>query len=198
MKTNEIDYGRMIDCLKTFIETARLLLVPVSTDFEEEIFREFTPEITVYMFPKPPEKIEETKEFIESSLEKMGKEEQLQMVVLRKETREFLGCAGLHRINTPTPEFGIWIKKSAHGNGYGKEAIIGLKKWADDNLPYEYLVYPVDRDNIPSRKIPESLGGIIGREYDKKNLSGNILHEVEYRIYRTKERKTFLRFEEAV
>lgn len=174
----------MIDCLKTIIETDRLLLVPISLDFDKDIFREFTKEITVYMSPKPPDKIEETREFIKSSLEKMKKNEDLQMVVLKKDTKEFLGCAGLHRVNTPTPELGIWIKKSAHGNGYGKEAVFGLKKWANENLHYECLIYPVDKDNLPSRKIPESLGGVIEKEFDKKKLSGNILHEVEYRIYK--------------
>jgi len=174
----------MLNCLKTIIETDRLLLVPISLDFDKDIFREFTKEITVYMFPKTPDKIEETREFIKSSLEKMKKNEELQAVILGKETHEFLGCAGLHLINTSTPEFGIWVKKSAHGNNYGKEAIFGLKKWADENLHYEYILYPVDKDNIPSRRIPESLGGIVTSQFDKKNLSGKILHEVEYRIYK--------------
>ncbi|PIU35736.1 hypothetical protein COT03_01065 [Candidatus Shapirobacteria bacterium CG07_land_8_20_14_0_80_39_18] len=67
----------MINCLKTSIETDRLLLVPISLDFDKDIFREFTKEITVYMFPKPPDKMEETKEFIKSSIEKMEKNEDL-------------------------------------------------------------------------------------------------------------------------
>ena len=118
---------QMIDCLKISMETERLLLVPISLDFDKKIFKEFTSEITIYMFPKPAEKIEETQEFINSALGKIQKGEELQMVVLKKDTREFLGCAGLHHIDTPTPELGIWIKKSAHGNGYGREAVADLK-----------------------------------------------------------------------
>jgi len=174
----------MVSYLKIIIETKRLLLVPISLDFDKEIFKEFTSEITLFMFPKTAEKIEETQEFINSALGKIQKGEELQMVVLKKDTREFLGCAGLHHIDTPTPELGIWIKKSAHGNGYGREAVADLKKWADDNLKYDYLLYPVDKNNISSRKIAESLGGVIEREVDKENMSGNILHKVEYRIYR--------------
>jgi RimJ/RimL family protein N-acetyltransferase len=107
----------------------------------------------------------------------------LQAVVLDKDDGSFLGCAGIHNIDTGTPEFGIWIKKSAHGNSYGKEAIIALKKWADENLDYEYLLYPVTEENYASRRIPEFLGGIVVREYDETNMSGNLQHILEYRIY---------------
>ena len=42
--------------------------VVLDNDTKEDIFREFTPEITKYMFPKAPEKIEETIEFINSKI----------------------------------------------------------------------------------------------------------------------------------
>jgi len=54
------------------IETERLLLVPITMQYAEEIFKEFTPEITTYMFPKAAETIAETKNFIQSSMEKMN------------------------------------------------------------------------------------------------------------------------------
>ena len=42
--------------------------------------------------------------------------------------------------------------------------------------------YPVDRRNIPSRRIPESLGGVVKEEYEKENRSGKILDLVCYHI----------------
>jgi [ribosomal protein S5]-alanine N-acetyltransferase len=107
-------------------------------------------------------------------------------VILKKENNEFLGCVGAHHIDTKTPEFGIWIKKSTHGNGYGKDSVYALKKWADINIDYEYLLYPVEAENYPSRRIPESLDGKIFREYDKINMSGKNQHLLEYRIYPAK------------
>ncbi|MEH2435865.1 MAG: GNAT family N-acetyltransferase [Nostoc sp.] len=83
-----------------------------------------------------------------------------------------------------TPELGIWLKKSAHGHGFGREAIHVLKDWVDKNLEYNYLSYPVDKRNIPSRKIAESLRGKIFREFQQINKSGYLLDEVEYRIYK--------------
>lgn len=53
------------------IETERLLLVPISMEYVQEIFKEFTPEITTYMFPKSPDAISETEKFIKDSIQKM-------------------------------------------------------------------------------------------------------------------------------
>ncbi len=103
--------------------------------------------------------------------------------MVNKADGSFLGCAGLHHPNTKTPELGIWLKKSAHGQGFGKEAMTALKKWADANVTYDYILYPVDEKNTASRRIAESLGGKIAREYDEINMSGAKHHLVEYRIY---------------
>ncbi len=167
------------------IETKNLLLQPITLEYKEEIFREFTPEITTHMFPKFPDKIEEIIEFIETAMKENEESSNFQVVVLNKATKEYLGNAGIHNINTKTPELGIWIKKSAHGNVYGKEAMIAFKEWADNNIDYEYILYPVVDVNYASKKIPEFLGGKIFREYDKKNMSGRNQHLLEYRIYPT-------------
>jgi RimJ/RimL family protein N-acetyltransferase len=76
-------------------------------------------------------------------------------------------------------------QKAAHGNKYGLETITAIKHWADRNLDYEYLIYPVDKANIASRKIAEALGGEVCREYQKTNLTGNVLNTLEYRIYKS-------------
>lgn len=165
------------------IHSKRLLLRPLSIDVKEMIFQEFTPEITTYMVPDPPKEIGETENFITSTVKKMSNGEEMVFVILKSENEEFLGLTGIHALNTKTPEFGIWLKKEAHGNGFGREAITALKEWIDKNVKYEYLLYPVDQENIPSRKIPESLGGVVHREYKKQTPSGKVLNTVEYRIY---------------
>jgi hypothetical protein len=171
-----------MNLLNVEISSPRLLLKPISMEYKEEIFSEFTEEITTYTYPRPAQNIAETEAFIKESLEGLKKGTNLEVVILAKNFQEFLGCAGLHNLNKE-PALGIWIKKSAHGNRYGLEAITALKEWADENLDYEYLIYPVDKRNIASRKIPESLGGKIVKEYEKLNLSGKILHIVEYWIF---------------
>lgn len=165
------------------IKTKNLCLKGITLDYKDIIFKEFTAEITTYMFPRPAEEIEETIEFIETSIKKNKNGSELQIVILDKGNEDFLGCGGLHHINGKTPELGIWIKKSAHGHGYGKEAMVALKEWADKNLDYEYILYPVAEKNYPSKRIPEFLGGKVAREYDRVNLSGKNQHFLEYRIY---------------
>ncbi len=170
--------------MDTKIITERLEIVPLSLEYAQDIFRELTREITTFMGPKPPEDIEETIAYINSQLPKIESGGELPVVILNRQTKEFLGCGGIHELKTRTPKLGIWIKKSAHGNKYGQEAVKGLKEWAEKNLDYDYLRYPVDKQNIPSRKIPESLGGVIKKEYKRKNESGKTLDEVEYWIYK--------------
>lgn len=165
------------------IVTKRLLLKPLSMQWKDDIFREFTPTITRFMFPSSPEGSKDTEQFIRETINRMQRGEELVYAILLPETKEFLGCAGLHEIHTRTPELGVWIKESAHGNKYGREAVTALKEWADANVAYDYILYPVDRDNIASRKIPEALGGKVHDEYEKQTPSGKILHTVEYRIF---------------
>lgn len=175
-----------MDLLNIEIETERLRLVPVSEKHREEIFKEFSPEIVTYMVPKPAEKIEETDAFISSTIKNMEKGEEVVLVILKKDNEEFVGITGLHHIDMPQPHFGVWTKKSSHGNKYGREALQGFKKWADENVKYEYIIYPVDKRNIASRKIAESLGGVVEDEYEKVGMAGQQLDEVEYRIYPNK------------
>lgn len=169
--------------LNTIIETERLILKPIALEYAEDIFAEFTDEITTFMFPSAARKISETYDFINDSIKKIKSGEEIVMSIFDKSTGEFFGNGGLHHIDTATPELGIWIKKSAHGKKIGREAVAGLKRWADENLVYEYLTYPVAVDNIASRKIPESLGGKVAREFSDKKQNGEDMLQVEYHIY---------------
>ena len=176
--------GQPINCMEVEIASKRLLLRPISEVYAEEIFLAFTPEVTRYMVPRAAFHIEETLGFINNAMAGMRRGDNLQFVILANESREFLGCCGLHGHGSPTtPELGIWLKVAAHGNGYGKEAITALVDWAESHLQYKYLIYPVDRVNIPSRKIPEALDGQIFEETQCATQEGGYLDIVIYRIY---------------
>ena len=174
----------MKDLTKEVIITPRLKLVSLSEKYAQVISDNFTDEITRYMVSAASKKVEDTLEYIQKQLPKMKRGEDFHVVILDKKTEEFLGGGGAHDLQTAMPQLGIWIKKAAHGHGYGKEAVTALRQWLDENISYTYIKYPVDKRNIPSRKIAESLGGIIEDEYKKTNMSGNVLDEVEYRMYK--------------
>ncbi|WP_230305160.1 GNAT family N-acetyltransferase, partial [Legionella pneumophila] len=135
------------------------------------------------MWPSAPKTQEEINQHISEQQIKMQEGTEIALVILNEENQAFLGYACLHQANTKTPELGIWLKKSAHGFHYGFETINLLKTWAETNLVYDYLKYPVVRHNIPSRKLAEKMGGIIQDEYIKTSESGKLLDEVEYRFY---------------
>lgn len=169
---------------KVSLESKKLILQPISLEYTEDVFREFTSEITTFMYPKPSQSLSETEKIIKDMILQRENHTDLVLVILKKDNLEFLGICEVGAINTDTPELGIWLKKSAHGHGFGREAVNVLKNWVDKNLKYNYLSYPVDKRNIPSRKIAESIGGKIFREFQQTNKSGNLLDELEYRIYK--------------
>lgn len=172
------------------IETERLLLVPTTQEHAHEIFKEFTDEITKYMFPNSPKEISETEARIDDVIKRRAAGEELQMTILDKHTKEFLGSAGLHGIKEAIPELWIRVKKSAHGKKIGREAVTALEARAQKNLNFQYIEYPVDKDNIGSRKIAESLGGVVEKD-DQGNEKVDIaptfdkvrtINEVMYKI----------------
>ena len=86
-------------------------------------------------------------------------------------------------MNTSEPGLWVWIKKSSHNNGFGLEAVNGLIEWANKNMKFDHLVYPVDKRNIASRRIPEKNNGKIVKEEKSRGEAGNELDEYEYWIY---------------
>jgi len=161
----------------------RVRLVPISEQYSATIFNEFTDEITRFMVPATPTHIDQIHEFIRTSKNNMDNNSDLIFAILDSNSDEFLGVCGLHGKRSPNePILGIWLKKKAHGNRYGQEAIKFLSEWAKNNLIFNYMVYPCDKDNIPSRKIAENLNGTIFRSGKVRSMSGRILNEIAYKI----------------
>ena len=164
---------RDIDLLEVEIVTDRLILRPTSIIDLDTIFSEFNERVTRFMFPPPARSSVETASFIAGSIDAMINRTNLQLTILRKDPQDqFAGCAGLHHPESRT-----------QGMGLGLEAVEAICNWAADEVECDYIKYPVDRANGPSRKIPESLGAEIEDEYDRVTPDGRILNIVEYRIY---------------
>jgi len=76
---------------------------------------------------------------------------------------------GLEDCDRPSPELGLWIKESAHGQGFGREVVAALAEWAHKTLGKESFFYPVAVQNTASRRIAEALRGeIIGNQTNPK------------------------------
>lgn len=175
---------RDIQLLDVEIITDRLLLRPIELVDLEPIAREFDEQITRYMYPPPARSAMDVAPFIADSIEGLTNNTNLQLTAtLAEDPEQFVGCLGLHKAQTATPELGIWIAKTFHRQGLGLEAIEALCGWAAEEIECDFLRYPVDRENLPSRRIPEHLGGEIEDEYDRITPDGRTLNIVEYRLY---------------
>lgn len=174
-----------MDLRSVVIETSRLLLVPISPKYRQDIFQAFTDCVARYTYPQPTGDMADTDSFIFGSIESVGRGEELQFVAISREPDEFIGCAGLHHL-LARPQPGLWLKESAWRCGFGFGIVAALKQWADENIQYEYLYYPVMKENHPSRRIAEKLGGVLEEgESVFTNARGAEHVTVAYRIFRT-------------
>lgn len=163
------------------IHSSRLTLQPVSNEFKLDICGEFTLEITRYMPFTPTNDIKETEDFIAHAADELINGKAIHFCILKTGMSEFMGCGALDHIDSGAVEIGLWLKKSVHGNGYGTETVKALMDFAEQNIDFDYLFYPVDKNNHASRRIPEKLGFFVAASYEKKKNETDILHVVEYR-----------------
>lgn len=188
VRRNNAYFSFRMDLSKVQIETERLRLVPVSDEYIEQIFLEFREPVIKYMNPPAPKNIEELRERHKKWRVQAKEGERLFMAVLLKESGEFLGCFALDGIKKKTPEMGGWLKNSAHGKAYGKEAAAAMKQWADENLNYDYILWPCAKENVSSCKVAESLGGKIHKEYEKTTDQGKTWWYRDYWITKNGEK----------
>lgn len=180
----------MLDLDYLLIETDRLWLRPIEMKDSVDVFKHFTETITEYMYPKPNENLVATDGFIRHCMMRRKKRLDSVMVIIEKASFQFIGICGIHHLDTTTPEFGIWIREDAFGFGYGREAVTGIYEAFDETYDFDYFKYPVDRRNISSQKIAQSLNGVIKKQYDYTNEAHKILHIDEYHIPSLKDKST--------
>jgi RimJ/RimL family protein N-acetyltransferase len=147
-----------------------------------EIFAAVSPAITRFMAWDPSPSPAAFAEVWRQWLPRMAAGTDLSLVIRLTSTDEFVGVAGIHHIGSAEPEVGIWLKEAAHGLGYGREAIGAIAKWAPAYIGATALIYPVAKQNLPSRRLAESLHGVIVGERNLRKSSGVVLDEVVYRI----------------
>ncbi len=179
-----MDNSKLTNFLNVQIETDRLKLFPISLNYTQDIFTQLTPKVVKYMTLEVHPNLESVENYINERVRRLTSKEGLVMIVIHKNTNEFLGICALHNTNSRKPEIGLWIKSSASGHGFGREAVKGLIKWATENLDFDYLDYPVDGNNSASINLIEKLGGEISNEVEKVTTSdGRKLDIIHYRFY---------------
>lgn len=156
----------------------KVMLVPLSERFREDIFAATTPAVTRFMTWDSPTDISVTDTFIKKAKESIEKGEQYGFVILDIDSEEFIGwCNAFKRdVSEDKHEIGIWLKESAWGKGYAKDVLQTFFTFLRDETPIKEVYYRMQVDNIASKRVCESLGGIrvgmidLQHQVTKKNL----------------------------
>lgn len=158
------------DLSRTCIRSARLTLKAFTSADAAESFAEANARIARYMSWNPSTSEAEYEAIWQRLLKDMKMGRDLSLLVIRlTSTNEFIGVAGLHPADGALLETGVWIKESAQRHGYGREAVSTVIKWASDAFHPSGFLWPVVDENLPSRKLAESLGAeIIGTRQRQK------------------------------
>ncbi|MEK6494119.1 GNAT family N-acetyltransferase [Myroides odoratimimus] len=159
----------------------RLSYLVVNDSFKEDIFRELTPTVAKFLPFIPTGKIEDTQGFIDYSLGVLEQGTDITLVAVDKDTKEFIGCCGIHDVNQESISLGIWLKESAFGKGYGQELITALETYVNENLTVDYLIYNVEKNNHGSIKIAEKLGYVYHSDFVRNISEEKTLNMLQYR-----------------
>jgi len=173
------------------IETQRIKRELLSMKYIEEIYKEFTDNVTKTLRTSTPKSLEDEKNRVIRSQAQYDEWTSMELVVTDKEDN-FIWCCSIMRLDTSTPEVWLRLKQSARGQWYGKEMIDGLIQRIEKNKTFDYIVYRAKTDNIATRKIAESFGWILqideqGKEkifIENKYDNTSSFEAVEYRIYK--------------
>ncbi|KMY54985.1 acetyltransferase [Bacillus sp. FJAT-27231] len=118
-------------------------------------------ELQVWLpFAKHKQSLEETEANVREAHAEFLTRKDLRFHIFHKETGEFIGSTGLHRMNWNVPKFeiGYWIDTRQSGKGYITEAVEALTNFAFDVLQARRVEIRCDEKNSKSRAIPEKLG----------------------------------------
>ncbi|MFM0341528.1 GNAT family N-acetyltransferase [Paraburkholderia fungorum] len=143
------------------IESERLSIRPFSADDADAAFRCITPSLTRFMSWEPPANREVFDRIWQGWLATIAEGTNFTFAIRQRADESFLGLTGLHNVRDACAELGIWIREDFHAQGFGREAAGLVAMWASLVLGTESFTYPVAEENYPSRRIAESLGGVV-------------------------------------
>ncbi|WAH44550.1 GNAT family N-acetyltransferase [Alicyclobacillus fastidiosus] len=123
--------------------------------------RESIAELRPWMpWAKQQPTIDESEENVRVARLKFLERSDLRLHIFHKETGEFIGGSGLHRINWEAKRFeiGYWIRTSQSGKGFMTEAVEGITNFAIDSLFANRIEIRCDSTNTRSARVAERLG----------------------------------------
>ncbi|WP_064090959.1 GNAT family N-acetyltransferase [Rossellomorea aquimaris] len=150
-----------------YIETARLIIRPCKPGDGIEVhdaIEKSRNELKSWLpFARKEQSVQEVEAGIRDSYGDFIKKTDIRLHIYLKETREFVGSSGFHRIDWEIPkvEIGYWLHSHHTKKGYITEAVEALTSFALHTLSCQRIEIRCDEENTPSRKVPEKLGYVL-------------------------------------
>lgn len=146
------------------IETPRLSIRPCMPGDGPAVFKaisESREELKRWLpFARKEQTLEEVEAGVRDSYAEFIKKTDIRLHIYLRETDEFIGSTGLHRIDWDVPkvEIGYWLHTRYTKKGYMVEAVKELTRFALNDLSCKRVEIRCDERNAASRKVPERLG----------------------------------------
>lgn len=159
-----IEHPLLLDIDEIVTETERLIIRaprPGDGPTLNEAVRESLDELAVWMpWAQSPPTVEESEEVCRRSAAKFAARTDMMMFIFEKASGRFLGGTGLHRFDWSVPRFeiGYWMRTSATGKGYTKEAVNGLTTFCFTTLQAERVEIHCDARNKASAAVAKGCG----------------------------------------
>lgn len=161
------------------IETPRLFIRPCMPGDGSDVWKaisESRSELKPWLpFARKEQTFEEIEAGVRESYAEFIKKTDIRLHIYLKETNEFIGSTGLHRIDWDVPkvEIGYWLHTKHTKKGYIVEAVRALTRFALNDLSCKRVEIRCDVRNTSSRKVPERLGfeleGILRNDHLDEN-----------------------------
>ncbi|MEX0632537.1 GNAT family N-acetyltransferase [Serratia ureilytica] len=156
------------------MDTDRLLIAPYRSRRRRCLPGDH-PTLTRFMAFEPEASPEDFANVWQGWLPLMREGEEVIFVARRREDRQFVGVGGAHNLRSRTPELGIWVKESLHGrlrarNRAGHRAL--GQRALSASAPY----LPGGRANTASRRLAESLGGVLAGKRENIKYDAVVYH----------------------
>lgn len=145
------------------IETDRLVLRPLNQEDAKDLFAIFSDPVVMKYWNTPPwASLDDARNFIDSSVDAMNRQESITLGIVVKATGEMIGKCMLfsYAKESKRAEIGFAIGPSFWGRGYISEAGHALLEYGFGELGLRRVEADIDPDNVSSGKALERLGFI--------------------------------------
>lgn len=129
---------------------------------------------------------QEVSEWINENIKRYERDGYSYWAVIEKETNQLVGVTGLILEQADEEKYigiGYIYKKSCWKQGYALEGALGCLNYAIEKLGIEEITAQIRPENLSSRKVAETLGMTVKKEFSKTYKGKEMPHLLYSRVF---------------